>query len=401
MSIHFITGKPGGGKSLVAVKYVVDELVHGTRTVVTNLGLKLPELNEYLQREFPFVGVDIFRRIRILEHEEVFQFWLHRGLDAAASNGVVKWVEVPPSESNGHTDYTNAGGPVMFVIDETHVFFGAREWAKNGKGAFFYLSQHRHLGDKVMCVTHVPKNVDRQFASVAQDFMQIRNHSKEKLGPFKLPNFFTFRIFQEPFTGSQSPSEFGTFRLNVKGLASCYDTSAGVGIGAALTADKQDAKKGWPIWLVFVAIAILGVGLYYGPGRVFGWVTGKVVSAGKPVIRSVQGANVSRNKIFDASSSIVNKDGQMGNGAGATAVRPGLRYDDNQASKIWVTGIVRGPRWVKVYLSDDRVLTERTPGLDVVTDSWIVFEGRKISMKTSMERANERPLMYTPSRIFR
>ena len=41
--IHFIVGKPGGGKSYYAVLQICHELLHGSRCVVTNLPLRLDE----------------------------------------------------------------------------------------------------------------------------------------------------------------------------------------------------------------------------------------------------------------------------------------------------------------------------------------------------------------------
>ena len=82
MSVHFISGKPGGGKSLYAVRLVVDELVHGSRVVITNLPLELGRLNEFLQERFPGKTVDIFQRIVLLEDGDVAhgtqRFWTVR-----------------------------------------------------------------------------------------------------------------------------------------------------------------------------------------------------------------------------------------------------------------------------------------------------------------------------------
>src|SRR5882724_6032919 len=41
MSIHFVTGKPGGGKGLVAMEEIVKELVNGERPIITNLPVQV------------------------------------------------------------------------------------------------------------------------------------------------------------------------------------------------------------------------------------------------------------------------------------------------------------------------------------------------------------------------
>ena len=53
MSIHFVSGKPGGGKTLYGLKLIVEELVLGKREIFTNVPLNLPELNAYVQARYP------------------------------------------------------------------------------------------------------------------------------------------------------------------------------------------------------------------------------------------------------------------------------------------------------------------------------------------------------------
>ena len=53
MSIHFISGKPGGGKSLYATKLIIDEFIHGDRQIVTNVPLLIPRFYEYVSEKFP------------------------------------------------------------------------------------------------------------------------------------------------------------------------------------------------------------------------------------------------------------------------------------------------------------------------------------------------------------
>jgi hypothetical protein len=45
--IHFVVGKPGGGKSYYAVRQLCHELLHGDRFIVTNLALNLDALADY------------------------------------------------------------------------------------------------------------------------------------------------------------------------------------------------------------------------------------------------------------------------------------------------------------------------------------------------------------------
>jgi len=154
MAIHFISGKPGNGKSLYAVRLIIDELVHGNRTVVTNVALKEKELREYLDKEYPSFMGDLSSRLRILTTEETGQFWLIRGA-ALSLAGVDKLDEKQGTRLDFGTVYIGGAGlaeelsahgvpvekretgfvtnayalpGVMYVIDEIHIHFDARNW---------------------------------------------------------------------------------------------------------------------------------------------------------------------------------------------------------------------------------------------------------------------------------
>jgi len=71
------TGKPRAGKSLGLLLDILDELEFGTRFIVTNLSLKLDELNAYFQVRGKFV--DVFYRVRLVTRDECRQFWRYRG----------------------------------------------------------------------------------------------------------------------------------------------------------------------------------------------------------------------------------------------------------------------------------------------------------------------------------
>ena len=107
--------------------------------------------------------------------------------------------------------------------------------------------------------------MDGQFRRVAQDFSYIKNLGKQKEGWFRLPCYFLRRTYGSPVLNSSAPGEVlegGGFRLNVKGLASCYDSSAGVGILGGRAADIGERQKGldWRLGIVMV----IGVVLFLG-----------------------------------------------------------------------------------------------------------------------------------------
>lgn len=233
MAIHFISGKPGSGKSLYGVHLLIREIVDGTRNVVTNLPLHPGRLNEYLQLKYPDRDLRLLQRLTVMTELEARQFWQHRG------------------------DQTSPVG-VMYQLDELHLFFNARDWMQTGRACLHYLSQHRKLGDVVVAITQSVPNVDKQFRSVAEDFTVLRNEYLARYGPFRGRGRFVRKTYlSEPTGGSQQePFETASFALDAAGIASCYDTAQGIGIHGN-AADKGRKPGGWSIWWTIP----LGLGL--------------------------------------------------------------------------------------------------------------------------------------------
>jgi len=273
MSLHFISGKPGGGKSLYSMQLLQDELLHGSRLICTNLPLNLGELNSYLQAEFPDRIINLHERVRVLDDAtETGSFWLYRWASQnLASVSEENWKQgerydfAKPLVDVGETDRG-----VLFIIDEIHLFFNSREWMNTGKGCLFYLSQHRKLGDDVIAVTQSIGNVDKQFRSLAQDFSYIRNMKKEKKGIFKLPGIFMRSTYSQPFTGQPGiePMEIRTFRLQPTKLAACYNTAAGVGVLGRSGSDTRERSKGLPWWVAIVAVVAVCAGVAMVPSLI-------------------------------------------------------------------------------------------------------------------------------------
>ncbi len=62
MSLYFICGKVGAGKSYRGVVSIVDQLVHDDRLIVTNLPVNLGKLADFLAKRYPG------RNICLLDH---------------------------------------------------------------------------------------------------------------------------------------------------------------------------------------------------------------------------------------------------------------------------------------------------------------------------------------------
>jgi len=259
MSIHAISGKPGGGKTMYSVKLILDELLHGTRVIITNVGLNLASLNEYIQREYPSKAINLFERIILIDEEQMGVFFTIRPPGSVGPSVLTKeqWQK---GENPDYTKIKDAG--VLYVLDEIHIKFNARAWMNTGQDVLYYLSQHRKLGDDVVWITQAINNVDKQFRSVTQDYTFIRNLAKERMSHFRLPSVFTRQTYTSPPTDTTTPMETGSFRMDVTGLASLYDTAKGVGIHGRNGADTTERKKGLP-WWVGVGIIVLIVALAF------------------------------------------------------------------------------------------------------------------------------------------
>lgn len=358
MSIHFISGKPGGGKTLYSVKLIVDELVYGVRVVVTNVPLDLARLNEYLQEKYPRKTINLHERIITFSEERMKGFFTIRPFPSLGPSLLSKQ-EWEQGKKPDYSSITDNG--VFYVIDEVHIGFNARAWMDTGRDVLYYLSQHRKLGDTVICITQAVMNVDKQFRSVTQDYTYMRNLAKERMGFFGLPSLFIRQLYNEPATGPAStPMETATMRLDVTGLASCYNTAVGVGIHGRAGADTGEKKKGLH-WSIFVFGIIV---LTYCIAFLIPNMVAKVFDRPLPMrplhkpsvlptnqVPSQVSATITNNVISLAAQSIVS------------------------TNQLKVTGVDRlTGRW-RVYLNDSTVIYEGDEYLESITPAGVGYAG--------------------------
>lgn len=300
MGIHFISGKPGGGKGLYSMKLIVEELRSGCRAIVTNLAVKPPDLAAFLHEKYGET-FGLLDRLTILEDENLNEFFLYRG------KGIPKLAVVRDAKGQSISfdiATAQAGGGVFYLLDEVHLAFGAREWMNVGKSTIYYASQHRKLGDDVILVTQEPKNVEKQFRSLSQDCTLVRNHGMEKLLLFKQPSVFSRQTFiNTPPAPAERPQEVSGFKLD-KGLGNCYATAAGIGIhNMGAKADIGKDRRSGLHWSWFVVAALLLIcGLVMVPKLVGGGMA-RLASggAGKAVAEKIAGTNpVSTNSVSPA-----------------------------------------------------------------------------------------------------
>ncbi|HVU27379.1 MAG TPA: zonular occludens toxin domain-containing protein [Verrucomicrobiae bacterium] len=363
MAISFITGKPGGGKGLLAMQQVIDELLQGTRPIITNLAVRVePWVNGSHQ---PMIGLrsyllkafgkhfDCDKRIHILPDEEIAAFYLWRVVDGklVKSNYNAKKTRdgdeiiIDFDTANGATS-----GPCMYVVDEAWKFYGSRNWQRTGEGVLFYNAQHRKFGDDVLIVTQHTKQIDPAVQRVAQDFWVVRNHSKLSIGMFRQPDVFSVAIYECAPTGSQQePMTRKLFRLDKKGIAQTYDTSAGVGLSGRMVADIGGRRKGLPWWgILILAVAII-FALSQAP-KLLGTFTSWMMHSPKKVSKPAQQVALSARR----TNSPAQTEDSLRDSAQQQAVLPKSTSENTDTNLVVCTGYVYFPHHILVQLSDGR-----------------------------------------------
>lgn len=385
MSVEFIAGVPGSGKTLFAMGLLETELTTTNRKIVTNMPIRMRELGVYLRTHYPALDIRLDERIKLLSEDELPEFYLWRGPDYKL--GVV--TEMPVEDNRIKvkrtirpllTDIREGDCGVQYYLDELHIAFGNREWQNTAPAALYYLSQHRKLSDDVICITQAVSNVDKKFASVAGEFHQIRNHTVERWGWFNGPASFTVKTYlRQPKSPTDVPMHTRRFKLR-RELASCYDTAAGVGVVGRAGADTKKTRKGIPLWTAWLAFAAVAVLVISAPWLLFGGakklVTEPVVAlVGKPPTAAAApaaspapeaGAKQGRGPASDTSSQ---------------AEQPPSTAGSVPPSQTYALGYAAGPRGLRVTLSDGTILTE-TDGVARVTASHVLMnDGKKIYFK--------------------
>lgn len=414
MSIHILTGKPGGGKGAVASDQIEQELVYGDRAILTSLAVRVqpwvrwvrvlgfkvkpkPEIGwkAYLQDKYNGRDFDVEKRLIYLNEDEAKEFYLRR----KNCSGVV--VLEAQRDSKGRIEsYDTKGalenGGVMYVIDEAWRDFGARDWQNTGKGAIFYTAQHRKLGDTVFFVTQHTKQIETALRQVAQDFWVVTNHAKFNLGIFRQPAVFSIAVFTEPPLGTSQPAtERRVFRFDRKGLGGTFDTSAGTGVAGRSGADLNEKKKGLPWWLMIFGIVLIGFLFVKVPGWM-GKGVFKLAGFGPKVPGSTSPAGTEGSS--NTASVSVSSWAYPGGPKLEKGVAGGNEVDRSaglQEPEIVCTGKAILGGKVMVFLSDGRI--EGVPAVERVEADHVVVRGVRYRMSSPVKATGREYEPYQPA----
>lgn len=363
--IRMFLGKPGGGKSFGALRDIVDEIVNGNRTIVTNLALDVGALSAWIQLNHPEADFDPVKRIRLLDDTETKRFWMYRG-----PRKVVEEATANPAIEGHFGVVPKHMFSVLYVIDECHIHFDARCWKENGLQLTFYNSQHRKYNDEVIFVTQFLDLVDKRVKGFAQDYVYFVNNGLQRfMTHFRLPSYFTVKTYsraQADGPRKDSPQASTRYQLDVT-LASCYDTSAGVGIPGR---KKHEANriKGLPIYWIIVPIVALGFVLVKAPDVATKGIMG-VLDTGQPVRSATEKPSAGGGQGQDRLGAV-----PLPTGSTAPApASPGVHQPQTPEAPpvpVFVRSVAILGKKAIVTLTDGRTFTRGT-GLLAITDDYV------------------------------
>jgi hypothetical protein len=347
MSIFYIVGKPRGGKSYQAIKALCNELADkdSKRFIVTNLPLMLDDyereeikspsswsvwkwrlwgrwrgqerpvskrvkrvahgLKWFCANFAPHVSLpELRQRIRVLADDETGEFWLYEPGWTYENRRKIKInrrgseIEVPDftyADGSARGDSNNGNPGTLYLIDEVHIFFPARAWQRTGEDCTFFLSQHGKLKCDVVMITQHPDQCDKALRNLAQEYMTVRNLSREPILGFRLGNWFRVnRMLNSPKSPNPGIFDSQFVGMEFQKYGDLYDTSAGVGVAGSLVPNVE--RKGRSVWWLLVPVVCV-LWLFFHPGIITRPVMAMTSVLTASVMRSVGGIDAKGNVI--------------------------------------------------------------------------------------------------------
>lgn len=282
-----IFGKTGGGKTYTLVSKIIETLLYSERTVVTNLTeLELENLAQYLhdrqhaeKLKHParvIYPIDLNTRLIIIQKPDTREFYRYR------SGGLVlpKFTGIDPAtRKKYHVDdidraleiyfgeiYKNpkhAKG-VDYFLTECHRHFKARDTLSFSSVLNFWATQNRHFDDNGWIESQFAAQIDMNLRELCVEWYHFRNYGNEVSGMFKNRAVIEWRMYYSLPKSERDPSfDKGQFKLDIKGICTCYKTRGAVASGMVDNSpDTKPKNKKLPFWLlpVGVVLAIFLVG---------------------------------------------------------------------------------------------------------------------------------------------
>jgi hypothetical protein len=281
VSLELLYGLPGGGKSMLLMK----RLVHDMRS-----DWKMEQDGYPVQRlPYFFISVDLdgekfwsyLREEKIgNQYRVIFSpvwdfdvrhaFWRVRGwgdlnprrVTLEGSNGEREGVE------SWQFDFEKVS-PMRYYLDEMHRDFRARDHRFRAPEAEDYLSQHEHVGDKILGAVQDPAQLDVMWRRLTETFTHVGNASRRKMWGLRGPRAFQALGYSHWPVREGDENESGAMPFGLdKRLAACYHT-------AVVDRGVSDKRGGWSIWwLVPAAVLVCALAfavLKWAPGYAGRW----------------------------------------------------------------------------------------------------------------------------------
>jgi len=301
IGIHFVSGVPGGGKSLwVMCEYIAAELLEGKRIVATNFkfGPALVKMRQWMAKH----GIPDYR-LQIITDEEIRSFYFKRYRIGARSGICIpyEWKDLDADAwKNGKLPKwtVKTGDPgILYVLEECANLFRAKDWQQFPASATYYLSQHRKSGDGVVVLTQDVDLIALDFRRLAQDFTYLQNYGQTPFRGINLGKRFEARVYLSPVTRGSSkgtPVRVKIFTLN-RELANLYATDAGVGFQGR-GGDKVWKAKGVPVWVPVAGVFLIAAAGWWLVTRGTKYASGKLTKTTYDSIGSISGKASPTNK---------------------------------------------------------------------------------------------------------
>ena len=215
-AIFALTGKPGAGKSYFATRCIIAEILKGeNRTIVTNVPINRSKLRAYCNKDFHLYDLATFTDNRF--------FFTNRGhyqLDIQNTSDNIDFGKLLKDDDGG----------ILYIIDEAHLYFNARNWKHMQGATLSYITFIRHIGDTCIYMCQKFSDIDSQFRGKTQAFHLLRNLSKERFGWFKRGSGFRcYQYLEEDHISTHANTidncvQDFSYPFNLQ-IAECYNTS--------------------------------------------------------------------------------------------------------------------------------------------------------------------------------
>lgn len=259
--IALIEGEPGAGKTYFIMRLL--ELLaqkDEQRPIVAFSAINTGALNALLQKRY---GSTMAHRLKVLPLNQLCRKFYTERFDQTLQ--IIEETE----EGTGYKSYNldprqSVDHGVIYILDEVHNWFRARDWNKTGGECLWYLSQHRQMGDDIYMITQNRGNLDVGFTRLAEKFILVTNCERRKFHGMRLWRGFRWDEYpDEPAPGDVS-QDHGYYQMDLE-LAKCYTTAAAARSMFNL-GDTKRRERG-PQLLVVLPLVLLAIGaaMFFAP----------------------------------------------------------------------------------------------------------------------------------------